>query len=165
MPGPSRHRVNIPAFLFEKYIKDAKDDTLVKCTIVEITLYPNRIVTFTANIGGALFFYLPIFAFRSSNKEHDIEAVINVKDYCPMNMPDEQACFFKIYDVFYSFSNTKTPEGKALCITSIEFPDSNILLHLLNLGNKFVVRKNTRVLTEDYEGLPSLSKQRSEWYL
>jgi hypothetical protein len=165
MSGPSRLRVNIPAFLFETYVNDRADSKLIKCTIVEITLYANRIATFTANIDGALYFYLPIFAFRASNKDVGVETSIDVKSYCPINMPNEQASFFKLYDILYSFSNTKTPEGKAMCITSVEFSESNILLHILMLDNKFVVRKNTRVLTENFEGLPSLSKQRKEWFL
>jgi hypothetical protein len=162
--------VNLTAYVFTKFLNSKEDkDAFQKCKIVEITCYAGSMVTCTALIDGALFFYLPLFAFflrEFGTAQKSILALSKIDKnnyFCPLNCPDEEANFFSIADKFFFFSEEKKIDGVATSLISVDFPDSNVLFHVMidNCGF-IIVRKNTRVLLED-RALPDFTKQREDW--
>jgi hypothetical protein len=174
MSTVSRFPVNISANIYNKFIMDLPDSCQdkTKCKIVEFTFYANSMVTCTAMIEGALYFYLPLFAFEEIGVTRNYAAFVELSEdkeklynyFCPINLPDEQATFFSLIKEAYFFDNSRNPEGLGKILFSAEFPDSNILIHIIrNSEGRFIVRKNSRILLTEGSLPLHLKKQRMDW--
>lgn len=162
----------IKVFVYTKFFYDGicpdDEEEFTTCDIFAISSYKGSCPTFVVKVrkNGAVFHYIPIQAIVASNL---LKAgyQISHRFLCDYNCLDDYICvncFQFLKGNCIVFLNNKSLKQNGKYILTIDWPQSNYCLNLIQLENsQFCLVPNYRILFGNNFILPKYQKIRSTW--
>lgn len=173
----------IKVFVYTKFFYDGElpdgEEEFTVCDIFAISSYKGSCPTFVVKIrkNGAIFHYIPIQAILEPKEKNKLPFPFIVDNFhkpeilCDYNCLDNYICinyFSFLKGECTVFLNNKLLKQKGKYILTIDWPQSNYCLNLVQLDNsQFCLVPNYRILFSKNSSwqpdLPKYRKIRSHW--